>query len=92
MKLNLEISWDALDCEHCHDEFENQTCIMITSTLVLYVERLSKNNQHNYIQYDHQELYYDNGDKYNAHNCQVWKTIKKHVMNVKSVKRTSKQN
>ena len=33
---------------------------MITSTLVLYVKRLSKNNQQNHIQYDHQELYYDN--------------------------------
>ena len=90
MKLNLEISWDELDCEHCHDEFDDQNCIMITSTLVLYAKRLSKNNQHNHIQYDHQELYYDNSDKYIAHNCQVWKTMKKHVSNVKSVTRTSK--
>ena len=44
---------------------------MITSTLVLYVKRLSKNNQQNHIQYDHQELYYDNSDKYIAHNCQI---------------------
>ena len=63
---------------------------MITSTLVLYVKRLLKNNQQNHIQYDHQELYYDNSDKYIAHNCQVWKTMKKHVSNVKSVTRTSK--
>ena len=90
MKLNLEISWDALDCEHCHDEFEDQNCIMVTSNLVLYVKRLSKNNQQNHIQYDHQELYYDNSDKYIAHNCQVWNTMKKHVSNVKSVTRTSK--
>ena len=80
LKLNLEISWDELDCEHCHDEFEDQNCIMITSTLV----------QQNHIQYDHQELYYDNSEKYIAHNCQVWKTMKKHVLNVKSFIRTSK--
>ena len=58
---------------------------MITSTLVLYVKRLSRNNQQNHIQYDHQKLYYDNSDKYIAH-----KTMKKHVSNVKSVTRTSK--
>ena len=56
----------------------------------MYVKRLSKNNQQNHIQYDHQELYYDNSDKYIAHNCQVWKTMKKNYSNVKSVTRTSK--
>ena len=54
------------------------------------MKKLSKNNQQNHIQYDHQELYYDNSDKYIAHNCHVWKTMKKHVSNVKSVTRTSK--
>ena len=43
-------------CEHCHEEFEDQNSIMITSTLVLYVKRLSRNNQQNHIQNDHQEL------------------------------------
>ena len=60
-----------LDCEHFHDKFEDQNSIMITSTVVQYMKRLSKNNQQNHIQYDHQELYYDNMDKYIAHNCQV---------------------
>ena len=58
---------------------------MITSTL--FVKRLSKNNPQNHIQYDHQEFYCDNCDKYILHNCQIWK---KHVLNVKSVKWTSK--
>jgi hypothetical protein len=58
-------------CEHCHEEFEDQNSIMITSTLVLYVKRLSRNNQQNHIQYEHQELYYYNYDKYISHNCQI---------------------
>ena len=44
-------------CEHCHEEFEDQNSIMITSTLVLHVKRLSKKKPQNHIQYDHQELY-----------------------------------
>ena len=71
LKLNLEKSLDEVYCEHCHDEFEDQNSIMITSTLVLYVKRLSKNNQHNHIQYDHQELYCYNHDKFISHNCQI---------------------
>ena len=63
---------------------------MITSTLVLYLKRVSKNNQQNHIQYEHQELYYDNSDKYIAHNYQILKTMEKHVLNVKSISRISK--
>ena len=70
-KLNLEKSLDEVYCEHCHEEFEDQNSIMITSTLVLYVKRLSRNNQQNHIQYDHQELYCYNHDKYISHNCQI---------------------
>ena len=51
---------------------------------------MSKNNQQNHRQYDNQELYCDNSEKYIAHNCQIWKTMKKHESNVKSVTRTSK--
>ena len=70
-KLTLEKSLDEVYCEHCHEEFEDQNSIMITSTLVLYVKRLSRNNQQNHIQYDHQELYCYNHDKYISHNCQI---------------------
>ena len=70
-KLNLEKSKDMVYCEHCHEEFEDQNSIMITSTLSLYVKRLSRNNQQYHIQYDHQELYFYNHDKYISHNCQI---------------------
>ena len=69
-------------CVHCHEEFEDQNSIMITSTLVLYVKRLSRNNQQNHIQYDHQELYCYNHDKCISHNCLIWKSMKKIVLNV----------
>ena len=35
------------------------------------VKRLSKNNQQNQIQYDHQEFYCDNCDEYILHKCQI---------------------
>ena len=70
-KLNLEKSLDEVYCEHCHEELEDQNSIMITSTLVLYVKRLSRNNQQNHIQYDHEESYFYNHDKYISHNCQI---------------------
>ena len=40
-------------------------------SLNTYELEVSKNNQQNHIQYDHQELYYDNSDKYSAHSCHV---------------------
>ena len=32
-KLNLEKSLDEVYCEHCHEEFEDQNSIMITSKI-----------------------------------------------------------
>ena len=58
------------------------------STLVLYVKRLSENNQQNHIQYDHQELYCDNCDKYFAQLSNE-KTMKKHLSNLVNFIRTS---
>ena len=43
---------------------KTKNCIMSISTLVMYVKRLSKNNPQNYIQYDHQELYFNDCDQY----------------------------
>ena len=65
MKLNLEISKDELECEHCDEEFEHQKLYYEHINLCpVYIKRLSKNTQQNHIQYDHQELYSDNFEKY----------------------------
>ena len=69
----------------CHEEFDKQNGIMIT--LFLYVNK-RKNKQQNHIQYDNQEMYCYSCDKYISHNCQIWKNMKKHVLNVKSASRT----
>ena len=61
---------------------------MRISTLILYVKILSKNNQHNHKQYDHQELYCDYCDKY-IKQLSNKKDHKKNVSNVKNVIRTS---
>ena len=57
-------------------------------TLVLYVKRLSRNNQQNYKQYDHQKLYCDFCDKYFKHLSNK-KDHQKYISIVETVTRTS---